>query len=230
MDKSIFFKRQKKLMLKLKQLHHWNAILFTFLALTGLILVSTEFRQWLPQVRIWVKDLHIWIGFVSILPLLFYGPKIVRHLQTLRKRKTNRYNLYLVLFVLISLILSGLLLTYHRSFGPRVSSAALIVHDVMTWLGVPYLIYHSITRSQWFKAKEKSRQKKLQEERPVIEKWNPIMNRRTFLRRGTAASITVVFTPFIYQWAKPYFSTPTAPRTSSPLPMTELFSPMVCGS
>ncbi|WP_236561080.1 molybdopterin-dependent oxidoreductase [Pontibacillus sp. HMF3514] len=226
MDKSIFFKRQKKLMLKLKQLHHWNAILFTVLALTGLILVSSEFRQWLPQVRIWVKDWHIWIGFVSILPILFYGPKLARHLQTLRKQKANRLNLFFVLFVLIALIISGLLLTYHRSFSPRVSSAALIVHDVMTWIGVPYLIYHSITRSQWFKATEKRRRQKLQEERPVIEKWNPIMNRRTFLRRGTGAAVTVVFTPFIYQWAKPYFSTPTASQTPSPLPMTELFTPM----
>ena len=225
MDKSIFYTRQKKIGQKLKQIHHWNAALFTFLAFTGLILVSSDFRQWLPQVRIWVKDSHIWIGMISVLPLVIYGPKMVRHLQTLRKRKDNRQNLYLVLFVLIALTLSGFVLTFHRNFSPGFGSFALIVHDIMTWFGVPYLIYHSITRSQWFKAIEKRRLKKIQEKRMVIEKGNPIMNRRTLLRRGTGATIALIFTPFIYQWIKPYLGTTTS-QPSSPLPLTETFSPL----
>ncbi|WP_052158956.1 molybdopterin-dependent oxidoreductase [Halobacillus sp. BBL2006] len=226
MDKSVFYQIQKKFGQKLKQLHHWNAILFTFLAFTGLVLVSSDFRQWLPQVRIWVKDIHIWAGFVSILPLILYGPKMVRHLQTLRKRKINRQNLYLVLFILLSLILSGLVLTYHRSFGPGFSSFALIIHDIMTWGGVPYLIYHSITRSLWFKKLEKRRLQKLQEKRMVIDKGNPILNRRTLLRRGTGTAIALIFTPFIYQWLKPYLGSTTTTSPSSPLPLTEAFSPL----
>lgn len=225
MDKSIFYKKQQKFGQRLKQLHHWNAVLFTFLAGTGLLLVSSEFRQWLPQVRIWVKDWHIWIGFLSILPLLFYGPKIFRHLQTLRKRQTNRQNLYFVLIVLLSLILSGIALTYQRVIGPGWSSLALLIHDVMTWIGLPYLIYHSVTRSQWFKAIEKRRKQERENKRMVIEEGNPIMTRRSLLRKGTGATIAVIFAPFVYQWVKPYLSIPSA-EESSPLPLTESFTPM----
>ncbi|MGI8316381.1 molybdopterin-dependent oxidoreductase [Halobacillus mangrovi] len=226
MDKSVFYQLQKKYSQKLKQIHHWNAILFTFLSFTGLILVSSDFRQWVPQVRIWVKDVHIWAGFVSILPLVFYGPKMIRHLQTLKKRKANRQNLYIVLFILLSLILSGLILTYHRSFAPWFSSFALIVHDLMTWIGVPYLLYHSITRSLWFKKLEKRRIEKLREKRMIIEDGNPILSRRSLLRRGTGAAIALIFTPFIYQWVKPYLGSPSSPPPSSPLPLTEVFSPL----
>ncbi|WP_343063332.1 molybdopterin-dependent oxidoreductase [Halobacillus locisalis] len=226
MDKSIFYKKQKKFGQSLKQLHHWNALLCTFLALTGLILVSSEFRQWLPQVRIWVKDSHIWMGFISILPLVFYRPKMIKHLRTLRKRKNNRMNLYVVLSILIALLISGLILTFQRNFGPGISAFALIVHDMMTWIGVPYLIYHSITRSGWFKAIEKRRAEEKQNKRMVIEEGNPIMNRRTLLRRGTGVGIVLVFTPFIYQWLKPYLSIPSPSEPSSGLPLTEAFSPM----
>ncbi|TGB01943.1 molybdopterin-dependent oxidoreductase [Halobacillus salinus] len=226
MDKRIFYKKQQKFGQKLKQLHHWNALLFTFLAFTGLILVSSEFRQWLPQVRIWVRDSHIWIGFISLLPLLFYGPKLVKHLKTLRKRRNNRVNLYVVLFVLVALIASGLLLTFQRSLNPALSSFALITHDIMTWFGVPYLLYHSITRSRWFKAIEKRRAEEKQNKRMVIEEGNPVMNRRTFLRRGTGTGIALVFTPFIYQWAKPYLGIQSSSSSTSTLPLTEAFSPM----
>ncbi|MCA0972518.1 molybdopterin-dependent oxidoreductase [Halobacillus litoralis] len=226
MDKSIFYKRQQKFGQKLKQLHHWNALFFTFLALTGLLLVSSDFRQWLPQVRIWVKDSHIWIGFISLLPLLFYTPKMVKHLKTLRKRKNNRTNLYVVLSILGALIVSGILLTFQRELNPGLSSFALIVHDIMTWVGVPYLIYHSITRSQWFKAIEKRRAEEKENKRMVIEDSNPIMNRRTFLRRGTGAGIVIVFSPFIYQWAKPYLNLPSGPPPPSEMPLTEAFSPL----
>ncbi|UOQ44484.1 hypothetical protein MUN89_00350 [Halobacillus salinarum] len=227
MDKRVFYTFQKKFGQKLKQIHHWNAILFTLLAITGFILFSTDFRQWFPQVRIWIRDSHIWIGFLSILPLLVYGPKMTKHLKTLRKRKNNRRNLSFVLFLLVGLVVSGLMLSFHRELGPGLSSFALIVHDILTYAGVPYLIYHSITRSQWFKNLEKTRKQKLQEKPMLIEEGNPIMNRRTLLRRGTGATIALVFTPFIYQWLKPYFgSSISSSSTSSTLPLTETFSPL----
>lgn len=226
MDKSIFYQKQQKFGQKLKQLHHWNALLFTFLAFSGLILVSSDFRQWLPQVRIWVRDSHIWIGFISLLPLLIYGPKMMKHLSTLRKRKNNRVNLYVVLLILFALIASGLMLTFQRNLNPALSSFALITHDIMTWFGVPYLIYHSITRSRWFKVMEKSRAEEKKNKRMVIDDNNPIMNRRTFLRRGTGTGIALVFTPFIYQWVKPYLGIQNSPESSSGLPLTESFTPL----
>ncbi|WP_181350265.1 molybdopterin-dependent oxidoreductase [Thalassobacillus sp. CUG 92003] len=227
MDKHVLFKLQNKFGQKLKQIHHWNAILFTILAVTGFVLVSSSFRQWFPQLRIWVREGHVWIGFLSILPLFLYGPKLAKHLKTLRKRKHNRTNLYFVLFVLISLIVSGLVLTFHRKVGPGLSSIALVIHDLFTYIGVPYLIYHSITRAQWFKNWEKLRQKKQQEKHMVIEEGNPIMDRRTLLRRGTGATIALIFTPFIYQWLKPYFaSSISSSSPSSTLPLTETFSPL----
>nr|WP_239534037.1 molybdopterin-dependent oxidoreductase [Thalassobacillus pellis] len=209
----------------MKQLHHWNAVLFVILAVTGFVLLSTDFRQWFPQGRIWVKDIHIWIGFVSILPLVVYTPKMVKHLQTLRKRKNNQRNLYVVLFILVMLMVSGIALTYHREIGPEMSSAALFIHDVFTYLGVPYLLYHSITRSQWFKEMEKRRLQKDQEKRYVIEDNNPMMDRRTLLRKGTGGAIAIGMTPFIYQWLKPHLGLATL-NNSSELPLTKAFSPL----
>lgn len=124
-----------------------------------------------------------------------------RHLQTLSKRKNNRINLGLVLVILFVLILSGLLLTFHRNTSPLVSSWALVIHDVATWIGLPYVIYHSTTRSKWFKRLEKQLQKNEIIEVPLlIEDDNPVYKRRTFLRKVSGSLIILIFSPAIVRW------------------------------
>ncbi|RLQ93864.1 oxidoreductase [Falsibacillus albus] len=190
---------------RLIRLHHSNAILFLVLTLTGFILFSTTFRSVFPAIRVMIRDVHIWIGVVLCLPFLFYLPKMVKHLNTLKKRKNNRINLYLVLTILILLIVSGFLLTFHRDFAPQVSTGALFIHDFSTWFGVPYVIYHSITRSKWFKKLGKPAAPKRTLDDPiVIDDHNPIYTRRSFLKAVSASAIVIVFLPFIARWFRSY--------------------------
>ena len=60
-------------------------------------------------------------------------------------------NTIIVLALLIGWLLSGIVLWQFKLVGPRWSNAALLVHDLLTWVGLPYIIYHSITRTRWLK-------------------------------------------------------------------------------
>lgn len=171
-----------------------------------------------------VKDLHIWIGFISCLPLMFYFPKMKKHIQTLSKKKNNRFNLRLLITILFVLITSGLLLTFHRQTPPIVSSWALIIHDFATWIGLPYVIYHSTTRSKWFKNLEKRFLKvEIKEEPKLIEDDNPIYRRRTILRILSGSVITLMFFPVITRWFQLNF-TSVSEKTS--LSNRNQFSPI----
>lgn len=225
MNWKIFFKQNLNLGKRLVRIHHANALLFLFLSITGFSLFSTTFRSTFPGIRVGVKNVHIWIGIISILPLFFYFPKIKRHLKRLRKRINHRNNLFFVLMVLIALIVSGLFLTLHRTFPPFISSFMLFIHDLATWVGVPYLIYHSITRSKWFKRLEKNQSPVPNHTRPIpVEDHNPVLKRRTFLRRLTGGLIAIITIPIIGKWMKPYlpslgnYSTEVKANQLQPLP------------
>ncbi|WP_430788935.1 molybdopterin-dependent oxidoreductase [Virgibacillus flavescens] len=200
----LFFTRNLNVGKRLVRLHHANAILFLLLTITGFILFSSDFRSAFPGFRVDVKNVHIWIGIISMLPLFFYLPKMTKHLNRLRKRINHRNNLFFVIFILVILIVSGLFLTFHRIFPPVISTFMLFVHDIATWVGVPYLVYHSITRSKWFKKLEKNKNQDFKQPIPV-EHGNPLLKRRTFLRKLAGGLIVVVSIPFIGNWLKTYF-------------------------
>jgi hypothetical protein len=225
MNVKIFFQRNLKFGKRLIQLHHWNAVLFLVLSITGFILFSTSFRSALPAMRVWIKDVHVWIGIIFCLPFLFYLPKMAKHIGTLRKKKNHRINLYIVLGIILLLIISGLELTYHRQFPPILSSVSLFVHDVATWFGVPYAIYHSVTRSRWFKKlSEKKPAEKSSLEPMIIDENNPIYRRRTFLKLLSGSIIAIAFLPSFTNWIKPFM--PASTKKKTPVPGTNDFSPL----
>ncbi|RBP83986.1 molybdopterin-dependent oxidoreductase-like protein [Cytobacillus firmus] len=206
MNLKILFQRNLHFGKKLIQLHHYNAILFFLLSMTGLLLFSSAFRSTFPSIRVLMKDLHIWIGVIICIPLLVYIPEMKKHVKTLSKKKNNRVNLRFILSILILLIISGFLLTFHRVTPPIVSSWALLIHDVATWIGLPYVIYHSMTRSKWFKKLEMRINKvEIKEEPMLIEDGNPIYKRRTFLRSLSGSIIVSMFLPVIARWFQPNF-------------------------
>jgi methionine sulfoxide reductase catalytic subunit len=214
MKYKFFFQLKLTFGKRLVRLHHSNAILFLILTVTGLILFSTSFRSTFPALRVMIRDVHIWIGFILLVPILFYVPKMAKHLSTLKKRKNNRINLYMILLILFLLIISGILLTYHRQFAPQVSTVALFIHDASTWFGVPYVIYHSITRSKWFKKLGKPPiSRRALEESIVIDEHNPIYTRRSFLKVISASAIAIAFLPLIVRWFSSYL--PVSGRTGA---------------
>lgn len=225
MNLKILFQRKLSFGKKLIQLHYYNAILFFVLSLTGLLLFSSTFRSTIPSIRVLVKDLHIWIGVISCLPLLFYFPNMKKHVKTLSRKKNNRINLKLVMTILIVLIISGFLLTFHRQTLPIVSSWALIIHDLATWVGLPYVIYHSITRSKWFKNAEKRfiHKAEIKEKPLLIEDGNPILKRRTFLRLLSGSMIAILFLPIILKWIQLNFASVSG---KTPVSKGNQFSPI----
>lgn len=140
---------------RLKRLHAWNAWLLVALTITGLLLLAPPLRAMLGEGRVWLKQLHIGIGIVSILALVAYAPLLPRHWKQLRQKAAQRGNLVLVLALLAGWSVTGVLLWLFRFFPPAWSNAALLLHDAFTWIGVPYAIYHSISRSRWVKARNR---------------------------------------------------------------------------
>ena len=62
-----------------------------------------------------------------------------------------KVNTIIVLVLLAGWLISGIVLWQFKLAGPKWSNTALLTHDLLTWLGLPYIIYHSITRTKWLK-------------------------------------------------------------------------------
>ncbi len=134
---------------KLRRLHAWNAWLVLMLAASGVILFL-PLRQ-LGAGRVMMRYAHVYLGLISLLIIVLYLPLIVKHWRQLRKRPGQRINLIVVLGILTGWIVSGVLLWQFRLLPDRWSGTALFFHDLFTWVGVPYAVYHSISRSRWVK-------------------------------------------------------------------------------
>ncbi|GIP40884.1 hypothetical protein J31TS4_41640 [Paenibacillus sp. J31TS4] len=136
---------------KLRSLHAWNGWLVLLLALTGVLLSVTLLRGVLGEGRVWLKQAHIALGLLSLVVLALYAPLAGRHGAQLKQRRAQRANRAVVLALLLGWGASGLALWQFRSLPPAVSNAALWVHDLLSWIGIPYALYHSVVRSRWAK-------------------------------------------------------------------------------
>ncbi|MEK3918648.1 MULTISPECIES: molybdopterin-dependent oxidoreductase [Paenibacillus] len=136
---------------KLVSIHAWNAWIVVILAISGLMLVGGFWREILGIGRVWLKWLHIIVGLAMLAPVVYYLILAGKHWKQLRNRPWQRVNTIFVLALLVGWLLSGILLWQFKLAGPRWSNAALLIHDLLTWVGLPYIIYHSITRTKWLK-------------------------------------------------------------------------------
>lgn len=211
---------------QLAELHRWNAWIVVILTLTGVLLFWEPVRGWLDgYARQPIKLLHIALGLVTGVLILLYLPLMSRHLKQLRTRPKQRGNLAFVIALLVGWLLSGIVLWQIRYFPPSWANVALVVHDLFTWIGVPYLIYHSITRLRWMKqpgrgAVRASIVKATDEdgglpEAPAVQPsgWSredpdvlpqtastQWMSRRQFLKLTAGAALTVAFAPPFVRW------------------------------
>ncbi|WP_339832933.1 molybdopterin-dependent oxidoreductase [Paenibacillus sp. FSL R7-0272] len=136
---------------KLVSIHAWNAWIVVILAITGLILIGGFWRETLGIGRVWLKWLHIAVGIAMLLPVVYYLFLASKHWKQLRNKPWQKANTIIVLALLIGWLLSGIVLWQFKLAGPQWSNAALLIHDLLTWVGLPYIIYHSITRTRWLK-------------------------------------------------------------------------------
>lgn len=204
---------------KLVALHAWNGWIVVILALTGLLLVGGFWRGLLGEGRVWLKWLHIAVGVVSILPVVYYLALAGKHWKQLRQKPWQRFNVIVVLALLLGWFGSGVLLWQFKAVGPRVSNAALTVHDLLTWIGLPYVIFHSLTRTKWLK--EPARRSIKPEVHPAAagketearadagagEKQHqgpsspqPVYTRRAFIRGAIGVGLAVTVGPTFLKW------------------------------
>lgn len=194
---------------KLKALHTWNAWVVLFLAVSGVLLFLPSFRSNFSSVRVGVKQLHIIAGLVSIVLLFLYAPLLVKHLKQVKGKLKHQWNLWIVLSILAGWSASGVILWQFRNLPQSWSNTTLLVHDLFTWIGVPYAIYHSITRMRWMKSKSfKSTLTPDKEDdtegRAVIRPRtsNPVVSRRGFIRLSVGTVLVVLIGPSFYRWLK----------------------------
>ncbi|MBP1931939.1 molybdopterin-dependent oxidoreductase [Ammoniphilus resinae] len=194
---------------KLKLLHAWNAWTILLLAVTGIVLYIPSLRGTIAFARVVLKEVHIVLGIGSILLLLLYLPMMGKHLNQLAGKKAQHMNLWLVLFFIVGWTISGLVLWLERQLPKGWSQTALFWHDLLTWVGIPYVLFHTITRSRWI-SKEKMRFEK--EKDPLEDNSNnpsilsslkkPLVSRRTVMQWVTGLILVFALGPTFHRWLK----------------------------
>ncbi|HEU5138995.1 MAG TPA: molybdopterin-dependent oxidoreductase [Bacillales bacterium] len=179
---------------KLRPLHTWNAWIFYALALSGILLYFPQIRGVIAGFRVTLKHWHIYLGLASILLLLMYSPFFIRHIKRIWRKAGQRYNLLLILIVIIGLSGSGVVLWQFRNLPPVWSSIALVVHDIFSYIGIPYALYHSVSRSQWVKKAFEIKKD------PETEKVRPSFARRRFIRISAGSILALIAGPLLYKW------------------------------
>ncbi|MDO7908864.1 molybdopterin-dependent oxidoreductase [Paenibacillus sp. JX-17] len=191
---------------KLASLHRWNAWIVVILAVSGLILLGGFWREVLGAGRIWLKWLHIIVGLAMLVPVIYYLLLAGKHWKQLRDRPWQKVNTIIVLILLVGWFISGVLLWQFKAVGPRWSGQALWIHDLLTWVGLPYIIYHSITRTKWLKDTHRRAIPNKNQPNAVPEAEStgpqPFYTRRAFLRTAVGAGAALTLGPTFIRWAK----------------------------
>ncbi|WP_341280724.1 molybdopterin-dependent oxidoreductase [Paenibacillus sp. FSL H8-0537] len=186
---------------KLVSLHAWNGWIVVILALTGLMLLGGFWRGFLGEGRVWLKWLHIVVGIASLLPVVYYLFLAAKHWKQIKEKPWQKFNVIVVLALLTGWFLSGVLLWQFRLVGPEISNAALLVHDLLTWIGLPYIIYHSITRTKWLKQPHRRTINPVREE--VIHPAagpQAVYSRRQVIKWTLGAGIAIALGPSFLKW------------------------------
>ncbi|WP_025690693.1 molybdopterin-dependent oxidoreductase [Paenibacillus zanthoxyli] len=204
---------------KLVSIHAWNAWLVLFLAVSGLMLLGAFWREWLGEGRVWLKWGHILAGLALLLPVVYYLLLAAKHWKRLKGRPSQKANVITVLTLLLGWIVSGIVLWQYKAFGPQAANAALLAHDLFTWIGLPIIIYHSITRTRWLKEPDKRSIRPEQEIKDAAvsnsaEKGHaqpqPIYTRRGFLKAAVGAGLAVTLGPTFVRWMGRSLQLPSA--------------------
>jgi len=186
---------------KLRRMHAWNAWLVLALAVTGIALYAPALRGATAPIRVALKQGHIWLGIASIALLLAYVPFLRRHAKQLRGKAMQASNLSIVLVLLVGWSVSGVVLWLGRAVPPVWTSGALLAHDLLTWVGVPYAILHSVTRSRWVRegrARMSGADAEAREAERRYDRYDG--TRRKLLLGGAAALLAAIVGPGAFRW------------------------------
>ncbi|UKS27257.1 molybdopterin-dependent oxidoreductase [Paenibacillus sp. HWE-109] len=215
---------------RLNSIHSWNAWILLLLTVTGIVLSIGAIRGELGSLRVTLKQLHIYLGVASIVLIALYAPMIRKHWHQIRARRNQRANLVFVLALLVGWAASGVILWQFRHLPPALNNTALFVHDLLTWVGVPYALYHAISRSRWLKRQQRLDQAAAKAAPPPAAKPTPAaaedatekrsaaqaviaalkespITRASFLRLVAGVLLVIAVGPAFYRWIKGAFDT-----------------------
>lgn len=196
--------------------------LVLFLALSGLLLVGGFWRELLGEGRVWLKWAHIAFGLVLLIPVIYYLLLAAKHWKRLKGKNGQKANVIFVLVLLTGWIVSGVVLWQFRLAGPKAANTALFIHDLLTWVGLPVIIYHSITRVKWLKEPKKrsivpepvtsangaSASNDEQKQPGAAHVQQPMYTRRGFIKAAVGAGLAVTLGPTFVRWIGKSFQLP----------------------
>lgn len=141
----------------LHRAYAWSSLV---MLLSGLVLYLPALRAPLAPIRVPLRNAHIAAGLLQALLVVMYLALLIPHWRSLGRWLGKRLNVIVSLCLAFGWGLSGIVLWWDRALLPY-TQTALIVHDVLTWIGVAYLGGHAILRFfkielalPWAKARE----------------------------------------------------------------------------
>lgn len=189
---------------RLLALHFWNALVIALLAISGLILYSEYYKAVLGEARVWIKWLHIITGLVSGI-LLFSNLRFIISLwKYLKDKFWQRLNVIFMSLLLISWLISGVLLWLYRAVGPSVTNAALLVHDLVTWIGLLIIIYHSLTKIGHLQVTQRHQSKQAGGDgsRILEPEKLPLYTRKSFIYIVIFGGLAISLGPTVFNWIR----------------------------
>ncbi|MGM7700391.1 molybdopterin-dependent oxidoreductase [Pseudalkalibacillus sp. Hm43] len=182
---------------KLKTLHTYNGWIITFLMVSGILLFLPSLRGFLAPIRVGLKQAHIGVGIASVAVLLLYLPYLKKHYKS-RKQTGKRVNLLTIIAFIVVWAVSGFILTFERSVSEATAAAALFIHDLFTWIGLPIILYHSVTRLRWVQKQRKP----LVQTKDEDTKLKIPLTRRGFIQMVAGTAFVVFIGPSFFKWLK----------------------------
>ena len=135
--------RRNRLLLLLHRYNGWNLV---FLVVSGLILYLPPLRSATAGARVALKEAHIASGLLMVAFALAYLPFTAAHWRRLGPRVGQRVNVLWQAVLVAGWAVSGLVLWQHRALPVAWAGPALFVHDLLTWLVIPWIAVHAATR------------------------------------------------------------------------------------
>ena len=130
---------------RLAWLHRTYAWLLLFMAASGILLYLPSLRAPLAPVRVPLKLMHIAGGVAGAALLVLYLVHARAHWRTLAGWLGRRLNVVVAVTLALGWALSGIVLWWDRALLPW-TYAALRWHDILSWVGIPYLVGHAVLR------------------------------------------------------------------------------------
>lgn len=189
---------------RLAVLHFWNALIIALLALSGLILYSEYWKALLGEARIWIKWLHIIVGLLLGIWLTSNLRLTVNVWNNLKDKLWQRLTVIAVCLLIFCWFVSGILLWLYHAVGPAVTNAALLVHDLATWIGLPLIIYHSLSQIGHWQAikRHQSGQTGKADSSSTETAKLPLYTRKSFIYMVIFGGLAISVGPNLLNWVR----------------------------